>query len=313
MDCLHGLDQDASEAVPDDLLDWLGAPCEPSDIHVVDSEPNGLASKELFVPIEHDICVSRHDWQDMAARSISNNGFCVVRLGPQARFARGALLARCAQKSIARFRTLSGLLRERGIEPRSDRFTFGEICSRTPGGRRYDMRIPLQLETAALNRAHDGVQGSTISDLDEDWSCLQKAIDACARPVVLALAEARAANQAEDSEYSVTEVHPDSAGCVLASAGAPDQHFHPDGTAEGLINVFMPLVNVDTMNGSTELRFGSHQWIDGELGPMPRFAEHTVQTVAPDLQAGDVLLFDYRTMHRGRANNTTEPRPISYL
>ena len=34
---------------------------------------------------------------------------------------------------------------------------------------------------------------------------------------------------------------------------------------------------------------------------------------SPLLAAGELLLFDYRCLHRGRANLTRDPRPIAYV
>ena len=33
----------------------------------------------------------------------------------------------------------------------------------------------------------------------------------------------------------------------------------------------------------------------------------------PELAVGEILLFDYRTYHRGRANWSADPRPVAYL
>jgi hypothetical protein len=34
---------------------------------------------------------------------------------------------------------------------------------------------------------------------------------------------------------------------------------------------------------------------------------------APLVQAGELLLFDYRVRHRGLANGSDEPRPVAYV
>lgn len=106
----------------------------------------------------------------------------------------------------------------------------------------------------------------------------------------------------------------DSAGCVVSYPGAPDQHFHPDGTATGLVNAFIALEPVTRDNGPTELRPGSHVWVESAAwGPQPRWDERRGMTARPELGCGDMLLFDYRTYHRGTANRTDAPRPIGYL
>jgi ectoine hydroxylase-related dioxygenase (phytanoyl-CoA dioxygenase family) len=49
-------------------------------------------------------------------------------------------------------------------------------------------------------------------------------------------------------------------GCVISAPGAPAQHFHADGRARGIVNVFIPLVTVPTSLGPTHFKRGSHTW-----------------------------------------------------
>ncbi|KAL3908655.1 MAG: hypothetical protein SGPRY_009712 [Prymnesium sp.] len=100
--------------------------------------------------------------------------------------------------------------------------------------------------------------------------------------------------------------------CVISLPGAPDQHFHPDGTPRGLVNAFVALVHTSRQHGPTELIPGSHIWQEGTFGPRPEWDEGT-PTALLELSVGEVLLFDYRTYHRGCANTTDEPRPVGYL
>ena len=94
----------------------------------------------------------------------------------------------------------------------------------------------------------------------------------------------------------------------------PQLHWHCDGAMAGLVTCFVPLVDVHRRNGPTELRPGSHaagdvyafgRWLDA--------GDPRVACVAPELRAGEVLLFDYRVSHRGRANRSDAPRPVMYI
>ena len=49
----------------------------------------------------------------------------------------------------------------------------------------------------------------------------------------------------------------------ISYAGAPDQHFHPDGTAEGLINAFIALVPVRPLARQTALFGALQSWFIG--------------------------------------------------
>ncbi len=76
--------------------------------------------------------------------------------------------------------------------------------------------------------------------------------------------------------------------------------------------MFVPLVPLTLENGATELRPGSHVWDDSGWGAAPR-GRRDAPSVLPLVRAGEVLLFDYRCYHRGRANLGMQPRPIAYL
>ena len=128
--------------------------------------------------------------------------------------------------------------------------------------------------------------------------------------------EAPASAEAAGSKaMPAAAVRVDSVGCVTSLEGAPDQHFHPDGTADGLVNVFVPLVPVLADNGPTEFRPGTHVWTASSLGDAPDWDERRQHPIAPLLPEPGraVLLFDYRCYHRGLANRSQEPRPVAYV
>ena len=68
-------------------------------------------------------------------------------------------------------------------------------------------------------------------------------------------------------------------------------------------------MRVDAANGPTELAAGSHHAGACEEG----CCAEGCCFAAPHLLPGELLLFDYRVLHRGRANCTAEPRPVAYV
>mmetsp|Transcript_17376 Transcript_17376/g.34864 ORF Transcript_17376/g.34864 Transcript_17376/m.34864 type:complete len:302 (+) Transcript_17376:265-1170(+) len=122
-------------------------------------------------------------------------------------------------------------------------------------------------------------------------------------------------DSADDSFYLCN------ASIVTATPGSANQGWHADGGHINLqshepchcFNVFIPLVDVSLPLGPTELRPGSHK-ITRNLAPMMLAAKARGtlrKPVMPLLRAGDALIFDYRVLHRGRANITKESdRPI---
>lgn len=104
---------------------------------------------------------------------------------------------------------------------------------------------------------------------------------------------------------------------VVSTPGAPSQGWHADGGHVALdvhkpchcLNVFVPLQDMPSAEwGPTEIRPESHYYTRN-LAPMLLAAKARKQlrpTVAPLLQLGDVLAFDYRVLHRGLANTTQD-------
>ena len=119
-------------------------------------------------------------------------------------------------------------------------------------------------------------------------------------------------------------------GLLHADPGCNEQLWHADG--EHLfpgschvnlplhcLNVFVPLVDITEDNGGTEFCLGSHRLTGGSPDIVWQDAQHkdrigcTVTPVAFTCRAGSVIMFDYRVLHRGLANNGPEARPVLYF
>ena len=116
------------------------------------------------------------------------------------------------------------------------------------------------------------------------------------------------------------EVREDASGVVLSLPGSRLQRWHRDGSQlyEGYealpahaITAFCPLVDVTDDLGPTQFLLGSHHASSED----PRYVEPSLSTLpyaAPNLKEGDVVLFDYRLIHRGGANKGKIQRPVFY-
>ena len=117
-------------------------------------------------------------------------------------------------------------------------------------------------------------------------------------------------------------------GCSVvvscADPGSADQQWHVDGGhVDGenhlpchCLNVFIPLVDLEPSLGPTEVRPGTHVYSrDMSKMMLGAKARKELKTpVAPLLKKGDALLFDYRVLHRGKANvSETDDRPMLVL
>lgn len=106
--------------------------------------------------------------------------------------------------------------------------------------------------------------------------------------------------------------------CIVAKPGAPDQHLHQD--FAGLfgnpvdsfapsfaINLFIPLVALNAVHGTTRIWPYSHRKIDRGAGASDS------DCVEPHLEPGSALLLDYRVLHGGTANLSSQSRPLLCL
>ena len=322
-------------AVPDELIDWLEE-FEGGTILACGTDSDDGAETTKFHPEPHEIAVAADGWAEAAGHSLSHNGFCSLRMGDDGTPpVPAALCERCRTAAEARLDALLACARARGLNPRREKLLFRDVCSRTAGGLRYDMKYPLR---SAVPVAAGAASSDIAADDDEvaaAWAELRSAVELWVAPVLQASGLMRAEEEVAEDETgggvsgvgsgggggsgssdiagSASAHEIDSVGCVTSLDGAPDQHFHPDGTARGLVNVFVPLIDVGALNGATELRPGSQVWEDTPWGPAQRWDERTTQSVAPALHAGELLLFDYRVLHRGRANVSGAARPVAYV
>jgi hypothetical protein len=110
---------------------------------------------------------------------------------------------------------------------------------------------------------------------------------------------------------------------LVATPGSSEQGWHIDGGHVNLsqhlpchaLNIFVPLDHVPMERGPTEFRPGTH-YHSRNLGPLMLAAKCRKSLLPPycaTLQQGDVLLFDYRVLHRGRANVSCENRNFLVL
>ena len=117
-------------------------------------------------------------------------------------------------------------------------------------------------------------------------------------------------------------------GLIYSMPNSADQPWHQDGTPlfndnelnnidlpTYALNVFIPLHEITQDLGPTEFFLGSHlraqaQKINEDISKAP----NRFPLIAPSLSVGDILIYDYRTCHRGTRNlSGTSTRTMLYL
>jgi len=98
--------------------------------------------------------------------------------------------------------------------------------------------------------------------------------------------------------------------------GCQGQIFHVDNTCKGL-TVMIPLCDMGPKNGPTVLLAQSHQMFpDFSLGRLRRFifedssSSGSSKVIVAECKAGDALIYDSRTIHRGSSNLSDQSRPV---
>ena len=170
-----------------------------------------------------------------------------------------------------------------GIDPATDSFSFAEAVHRSR--LRYDMPLDLRRTPPSA-----------------PWEDLSRAVAGWATPVL-------AAAGVERLEHAVE-------GLLTSLPGAEAQRWHSDG--ECGFNVICPLVDVGAHRTGTEFWPASHtdpaaaERAKALLAAGRADAPEGQRVEQPRLAAGDVLLYDYRAVHRGPANPGPHARPLYY-
>lgn len=265
-----------------------------------------------------------------ASAAYSELGCCVLQ--PTALVA-PAVLEGCRRDVRPRLEKMQSLARRYADQPVSDAVQRARekdpqlAAAAAAGGLQYKELYTRngkenRFDVALVDAGGAWVGGASESgEAEAAWRALFGAVDALVQPVLRSTAAfAEAAAEIE------------SAGFITSYPGAPVQNWHPDEALTlGLATAFVPLVDLDACNGPTELALATHLdpatpnrvlrydfspqhacTRDAARGWTPRHPSGLL-LVKPLLTAGQLLLFDWRTWHRGGPNNSQRERPIAYV
>jgi ectoine hydroxylase-related dioxygenase (phytanoyl-CoA dioxygenase family) len=115
-------------------------------------------------------------------------------------------------------------------------------------------------------------------------------------------------------------------GVVFSTPGTGSQYFHADCTpqtdAYSALCVFLPLINLTEVTGYTSFWIGSHLHNQSDLlqhnlpellaGTRNRI-DNTNNIFKGTADVGEAILYDYKLIHRGEANNSKDIRPVIYF
>ena len=186
---------------------------------------------------------------------------------------------------------------------------FKEIVHRYPG--RYELSL-----VRNTVRNDDSDSDSGVSLLYHDMPALQPIIDKL-EPVILSILKQHPNYKEEEEGSNGTRKYNLLQSMLISAPGSESQKFHIDTKhlndqeededvhlPAHIINVFIPLIDIKSNDlGPTELVPESHVQTRYMYNPKTRSkAKQLAPPVTPLMNVGDVLLFDFRILHRGLAN-----------
>jgi len=215
---------------------------------------------------------------ETAKQSLQDLGFVVLKADEG--LVDAQLVASAREEALTELDTMLARLRRQGFDTEAYSFSFSEVVHRSP--RRYDM----QLDRRRLPPS-------------SPWNPLGAATADWAKPII------EACGVEEERELAVE-------GLLTSLPGAPHQRFHQDGPNAGSYNCFLPLVDVGAQQSGTEFWEASHTHpavpplvLSGALGvedasQLAVIADDPhVHLVQPNFSSGDLLIYQYRVIHRG--------------
>ena len=212
-----------------------------------------------------------------------------------------ALVESAREMSEDRLAHLLSKVEARGCDPLEQQYRFREVAHRQRSRWDLQLQVPGQ------------------GDSNSVWMKLCNAAIAAVEPII---------REAQGDAY--TGMQPQMIGAVISRPGARVQRFHCDDTHEHfaaakadpsyrIYNIFIPLVDLKEDGDGTEF-WAAPQLLESivhllsgtrEMKKLPNI-KGGIQ--APACRAGGVILYDYRTIHRGLANpKGGRERPVAYV
>ena len=226
-------------------------------------------------------------WPHQAAKFLKQNGVCILLTKED-----DILHTNVKKAADSRLEELKRRIRNRGMDPEGQEdgpFRFTEVVCRDEGGLRYDMPVPWK-NNYDLGTPLTPMESQAISDFHHQ-------IETTVQPVLNVLWN----NKDDDDTF-----HAVSSGFLINQPGSLHQGWHRDGPKEGMMNVFCPLIDLKAELGPTEV------WSSTHTDETSKQKEES-NKVAPLLKRGQLLLMDYRTLHRGLGNESKDTtRTVAY-
>jgi hypothetical protein len=217
---------------------------------------------------------------------------------------------RANQSATSRLKDMQSRIVRRGVDPygiEDGPYRFAEIICRDEGGLRYDVPLPWlghddndnHNDSNTDKEVGSGRIGAPLTHTESEGVMdLHKAMDEIVPHVLTALWSRDEDNNDDNKRNNDSYSYVAAAGFLINKPGSTSQSWHKDGPDEGFIDCFVPLIDLNEELGPTSFLLDD---------------EDTNVELVPMLNKGNILLFDYRTIHRGQANTSEDTtRTLAY-
>ncbi len=258
--------------------------------------------------------INNDDWSIRAADILTKYGVVALTSSPSTNSNSDGLIStqtieKANESASSRLDDMQTRISNRGVDPNGIEdgpFRFAEIICRDEGGLRYDVPLPWlggDIDDSGGNNNREKSQevgsgriGAPLTTMEtEGVTELHVAMDEIV-PHVLEAFWSRDEDNTDDITNKDRNSYVAASGFLINKPGSESQNWHKDGPDAGFIDCFVPLIDLNKELGPTAFLLGDEE---NELVPM--------------LNKGNILLFDYRTIHRGQGNTSEDTtRTLAY-
>lgn len=259
--------------------------------------------------------INTDDWPIRAADILTRYGVVALTSSPSIKNNCEGLIStqtieKANESASSRLDDMHNRISNRGVDPNGIEdgpYRFAEIICRDEGGLRYDVPLPWlggDHDDSSSGNNHrenqdvgSGRVGAPLTTMEtEGVTELHVAMDEIVPHVLETLWSTDKDNNLDDFNNNDRSSYVAASGFLINKPGSESQNWHKDGPDPGFIDCFVPLIDLNKELGPTAFLLGDEK---NELVPM--------------LTKGNILLFDYRTIHRGQGNTSEDTtRTLAY-
>lgn len=279
--------------------------------HVTIAAESVAVAKDISVTVPSNWNGNENDWPKEAADILRKHGVVTLTSSDNEKGLLHRKLCDDANRAaVTRVAELHRRIESRGIDPSGadQPYRFAEVICRDDGGRRFDVPVPW---FGCGESGRENIGMPLDSNERRAFESLHRSTEKIVQPVVNELWSD--ADENDENRDTSASYHATAAGFLMNEPGSSSQNWHRDGPDAGYIDCFVPLIDLNESIGPTAILPCTHA-SSSSVDELVDKSDGRRIPVVPMLKKGDILLFDYRTIHRGLANvSESTTRTLAYV